>query len=240
MLSAIVYLVSSQHSAMKNVLWERECFPRGERLPFKGMNFKGKGKVKTRFVVLIALILAFSSVGSAQSKTAISGIRGVDFLNHSYQSSVCSEDLGIARTVKVSNGKFAEAENFFNVYDDKVIYGDLNRDGSEDAAVQISCGSSAGTLRAFEVHVFTFQKGRAKLLARLDSNDVERAYKRAYPRGFVVTLAGDDAKIARGHLFVGAYTDGSNAGPKYISTFDYKWSGSRFVLVGRPSRRLNE
>ena len=194
--------------------------------------------MKIRFVLLTVLVLMFSSVGFAQTTGA--GIRGVDFLNHSYQSSACAEDLGIDETVKVSKGKFAEAENFYNVYEGKVIYGDLNGDGSEDAAVQISCGSSAGSLRAFEVHVFTLQDGQAKLLGRVDSHGVENEYKKTYPRGFVVTLAGDDAKIRNGHLYVGAYTDGSNAGPKYISTFDYKLSGDKFVLNGKPARRLNK
>jgi hypothetical protein len=191
-------------------------------------------------VVLINLILTLGSVGFAQSKPTASGIRSIDFLNHNYQSSVCAEDLGIAKTFKVRKGKFAEADNFYNVYDGKVIYGDLNGDSREDAAVQISCGSSAGTLRAFEFHVFIFQNGRAKLLGRLDSNDIERAYQKFYPSGFVVTLAGGDGKIANGHLFVGAYTDGSNAGPKYTSTFEYQWRGGKFVLIGKPVRRLNK
>ena len=144
-----------------------------------------------------------------------------------------------SKTIKVTQGKFAAAENFFNVYESRVLYGDINGDGQEDAAVQISCGSSAGSLRAFEVHVFTFKNGAATLLARLDSGGLERAYKKLYPRGFVVTLAGDEGKIARGHLFVGAYTDGSNAGPKYISTFDYQWAGGKFKLFGKPVRKLN-
>lgn len=194
--------------------------------------------MKTRFMMLTTLILTISSIGFGQSKD--SGIRSIDFLNHSYESSVCSEDLGIAKTVKVAAGKFSQDENFFNVYEGKVVYGDVNGDGSEDAAVQIVCGSSAGSLRAFEVQVFTFQDGQAKLLGRLDNHGVESAYKKLYPNGFVVALAGDEGKIANGHLFVGAYTDGSNAGPKYISTFDYKWSGDKFVLVGKPARKPNQ
>jgi hypothetical protein len=201
---------------------------------------KEEVEVKSRFVILTAVLLASSSIGLGQSKTPAAGIRSVDFLNRSYQSSVCADDLGIDQTVRISQGKFTEADSFYHVYDNKVIYGDVNGDRREDAAVQISCGSSAGTLRAFEVHIFTFQNGRAKLLARLDSNDFERGYKKFYRSGFVVTLAGDDGKIANGNLVVAAYTDGSNAGPKYISTFNYRWSGGKFVLIGKPARRLNK
>lgn len=189
-------------------------------------------------MVLAAIVLASGSVGFSQ--TGASGIRSVDFLNHSYQSSVCSEDLDIGPTVKVSKGKFSQEENFYNVYENRIIYGDINGDGQEDALVQISCGSSAGSLRAFEAHVFTYQNGGAKLLARIDSRSVESAYKKIYPQGFVVTLAGDEARIANGKVFVGAYTDGSNAGPKYISTFSYKLAGDKLVITGKPARKLNK
>lgn len=89
--------------------------------------------MKTRFMVLAAVILISSSV--AFSQTGVRGIRSVDFLNHTYQSSVCSEDLGIDPTVKVVKGKFSQEENFYSVYENKVFYGDVNGDGNEDAAV---------------------------------------------------------------------------------------------------------
>lgn len=78
------------------------------------------------------------------------------------------------------------------------------------------------------------------MLARLDSQGVESAYKKIYPSGFVITLAGDEGRIANGNIFVGAYTDGSNAGPKYISTFSYKLTGDKLVLIGKPVRKVNK
>jgi hypothetical protein len=191
--------------------------------------------MKIKIVLLTALFLAFSSVGLAQSKTA-SGIRSIDFLNYSYQPSACSEDVGIPKTVKVRNGKFKDGDNFYDIAKKEIGYGDLNGDGSEDAAIQIRCGSSAGTLRAFEIHVYTFQNGQAKLLARLDSTGVESDYKKTYPDG-VVFFPGENApKIQNGHLIVEALTDGSFAGPENIATFDYKLSEDKLVLSGNPTK----
>lgn len=191
--------------------------------------------MKIKLVLLSVLLLAFGSVGFAQSTTA-QGIRAVDFLNYSYRPSVCSEDVGLPKTVRVRQGKFKAGDNFYNVTKEDIVYGDVNGDGTEDAVIQIRCGSAAGTLRAFEVHAYTFRNGRAKLLARIDSTGVESDYKKSYPDG-TVFYAGDNApKIERGALIVEALTDGSFAGPENVATFNYKLSGDRFVLSGGPSR----
>jgi hypothetical protein len=191
-------------------------------------------RIKAALAILLPVVLCTAAY--AQSAPEASGIRGVDFLNYGYESSACSEDLGIAKTVKVGGGKFRQGDNYYNVVG-RVAYGDLNADGREDAAVRIDCGSSAGTLRDFEVHIFTLRGGRPALLARLDSHAAEADYKKFYPEGFVVALARSDPKIAGGQLVVEALTDGSNASPKYVSAFNYRLSGRRLVLNGRPKRR---
>ncbi|HWW77630.1 MAG TPA: carboxypeptidase-like regulatory domain-containing protein, partial [Pyrinomonadaceae bacterium] len=100
--------------------------------------------------------------------TTASGIRDVDFLNHTYTASGCATDAELPKTVKVTGGEFKNEESlFYNVRADEIGYGDLNGDGSEEAIVQIRCGSSAGTLRAFEIQAFTLRGGSATLLARL-------------------------------------------------------------------------
>jgi hypothetical protein len=192
--------------------------------------------IRLAFATVFALLLCPAVF--AQSATRDSGIRGVDFRNYNYESSSCSEDLGTPRTIKVVGGKFRDGDNYYNVVG-KVVYGDLNADGREDAAVRIDCGSAAGTLRDFEVQVFTLRDGRPALLSRLDSHGVEADHKKFYRGGFVVMLAASDLKVVKGHLILEALTDGSNASPKYVSTFDYKLRGRRFVLSGRPRRRPN-
>lgn len=198
--------------------------------------------MKIKCLFLVALILAISSISFAQSKTKAkaSGIRSVDFLNYSYQSSVCAEELLMPETIKVSKGKFKDADNFFNIIDNKVIYGDVNGDGSEDALLQITCGASnSSTLREFEIPVYSFQNGQAKLLARLDNKILESDYKKYYRNGFLFVLAESDVKVQNGHVIVEVLADGSYASSKNIATFDYKMSGAKFVLSKKPTKRLN-
>lgn len=175
------------------------------------------------------------NTGSSSNRT--SGIRGVDFLNHSYQGSVCSEDAGLPKMVKLRSGKFKDRDsNFLDVVKREIVYGDVNGDGSEDAVVLIRCGSAAGTFRAFEVHAYSFRNGRANLLARLDSTGVESDYQKSYPDGIVFYAGENGPKITNGHVIVQALTDGSFAGPENVATFDYRLSGEKFVLNGKPTR----
>jgi hypothetical protein len=183
-----------------------------------------------------------NALKAADSNTAplsdtTSGIRGVDFFNYSYQGSVCSEDAGLPKTVKVRNGKFKDRDNnFFNI-EKKIVYGDVNGDGSEEAVVLIRCGSAAGTLRAFEVHTYSFHNGQAKLLAQLDSTGVESDYQKSYADGMFFYAGESGPKIVNGHVIVEALMDGSFAAPENVATFDYQLSGGKFVLSTRPTRK---
>lgn len=179
--------------------------------------------------------------GAAQTPSQTSGIRGVDFLNHSYQTSVCSEEVGLPKTVQVRGGKFKDRDdNFFEVAGGETAFGDVNGDGSEDAVVLIRCGSGAGTLRAFEVHAYTLQGGQAKLLARLNSTAVEGDYQKSYPGGIVFYPGETGPKIVNGHVIIEALTDGSFAGPENTATFNYQLSGGKFVLSGKPTRKKRQ
>ena len=210
--------------------------------------------MKIKAGLLIALFVGLSTIVSANGKilsgatseaesdaartsNQTSGIRGVDFLNYSYQTSVCSEEVGLPKTVKVRGGKYKDRDQlFFDVDRNEIAYGDVNGDGSEDAVVPIRCGSGAGTLRAFEVHAYSLQNGQAKLLARLDSTTVESDYKQSYPDGIIFYAGETGPKIVNGHIIVEALADGSFAGPENIATFDYQLSGGKFVLRGKPTQ----
>lgn len=183
-------------------------------------------------------ILTYSPDADSQTN---SDIRAVDFLTYSYESTVCAEDLSIGKTVKVSGGEYKDADNFFSIVGGKVIYGDVNGDGKEDAVLQIMCGAlNSSTLRDFEIPVYTFQNGKAKLLARLDNKRMESDYKKYYPKGFLFVLAGNDAKVKNNHLIIEVMADGSYAYSDNIATFEYKLSGSKFVLSGKPTQRPNK
>lgn len=166
-----------------------------------------------------------------------SDISSVDFLNYSYQSPSCAEDLGISKTVKVSKGKFKDGDNYYNVKDNNFMYADVNGDGREDAVVTIECGNSAGTFRSFEIHAFTLEKGQAKILATLDNNQVTEDYAKHFPDSFVFGIPQNGVTIDKGSLVADVMTDGSFAMPKNISTFIYKLSGDKFTLTAKPKKR---
>lgn len=178
------------------------------------------------------------SNADAAKNTAASGIRSVDFLNHTYESTICAEDLGIAGTIKVSKGKFKDGDNYYNVKDNNFMYADANGDGREDAVVTIDCGSTAGTLRSFEIHLFSFEDGKAKRLAALDSTQVTEDYTKHFPDGYVFQIPQNGVTVDNdGTLVVDVMTDGSFAMPANISTFIYKLSGDKFDLTAKPKKR---
>lgn len=183
---------------------------------------------KQLIFILISLFLC-STAASAQ-------IRRTDFMNRSYNSSLCAENFEVPNPVKVTRGKFAEGTAWFDIQA-KAQYADVNSDGSEDAVVHAKCGSTAGNFNNSDVFVYGMQGRRAKLLASIDTTGIERGFKRYFKNGFIVTVKG--VKAQKGRILIEAYTDGSNASPKYISTLNYRLSGSKLVLTGRPVRRLN-
>jgi hypothetical protein len=174
----------------------------------------------------------------AAKNTAASGIRSVDFLNYTYESTVCADDLGISKTIKVAKGKFKDGDNYYNVKDNNFMYADVNGDGREDAVVTIDCGSTAGTLRSFEIHAYIFEDGKAKRLATLDNTELTEDYTKHYPDGYVFQIPQNGVTVDNdGTLVVDVMTDGSFAMPANISTFIYKLSGDKFNLTAKPKKR---
>jgi hypothetical protein len=202
------------------------------------------GIFKYSFLLLAAILLLAGS-GQAQthrrqpmeSKTVVTDIRRIDFLNYTYRPTLCSKVFSVPGVVKIRKGKFENNETYYYVHDNKIIYADVTGDGREDAIVNIGCGGHAGNFSDSEILVYTLQNGREKLLARLDSNDMERAYLRYYPDGFLVSITQNGVKVENGHVIVDMYANGSNAGPEFIASLDYKLRGTRLIITGKPQRR---
>lgn len=186
-----------------------------------------------KFKAIILSFLAVAMMSSAAMAQSTNGIRSVDFLNRTFPFG-CYSGEG-RKSIMVVDGKFADGDDFFNV-DEKIVYGDVNGDGREDAIVRVHCGNSAGTFRDFEVDVFTANGKGVKLLGRIGQPQIEADYKRTFRRGIVFAFAETDPEIDGGHLKIAALTDGSFAGPANTATFEYKLGGTRFVLVGKPKR----
>jgi hypothetical protein len=174
---------------------------------------------------------------STQAKSKVTNIRRIDFLNFTYQSSLCSEVFGIPSNVKVRRGRFQNHDFYYRIVANKIIYGDVTAGGREEAIVHIGCGGFAGNFSDDEIFIYALQDGRAKLLAQLDTKDLERDYLRYYPDGFLVDIANDGVKVRNGHLIIEKFADGSRATPEYIVTLEYELSGASLTLSGKPQRR---
>lgn len=185
--------------------------------------------------IALTLILTAAFAFAAEAQTP-STIKNVDFSNFSYRAEF--GDPKNEKTIKLANGQLTNSEEgiTYNLFD-KPVYGDLNGDKSEDAVVEIKLDST-GSYRDFEVQAYTFQNGAAKMLARVDSTQATKDYKKYYPKNADLHYAGvNPPKIQNGLVIVEALTDGSFACPKYTAVFSYKLSGGKFVLSGKPTRK---
>lgn len=179
--------------------------------------------------------MLFALAGFAQSeiKGKSSGIRSIDFLNQSYRTDVCP---GFPEIVKLRKGMIKDGEGqTININKGEVVFGDINKDGKEDAIVQLRCTTGA-SYRSFDIQVFTFEKGKAKLLAEVGMGDVNADFNKFYPDS-IMCCAGGPPSIRDGHLIIKTLTDGMFLNPENTTTFDYKLNDGKFVLSGEPTRR---
>lgn len=183
--------------------------------------------------ILLAFIFIASAIFTAQAQTAQTGnIKDVDFSNFSYRTMV--GDAANPKTLKLTNGKLEADDMVYELFG-KPVYADLNGDKSEEAIVEVNL--SGGSYRAFEVQVFTFQKGAAKMLARLDSDRVLKDYRKYYPKTDLHYAGVNPPTVKNGIITVEALTEGNFACPKYIAVFNYKFSAGKFIPSGKPTRK---
>jgi hypothetical protein len=190
---------------------------------------------------------AVQSSGQGTGATPGSGtpapadIRQVDFLNLDYRSSLCAKEFGkqgIGRTVRVREGEFKSRNVYFAVEGERILYGDLTGDGREEAVVPVSCGAVGANFDLSEVSIFAVEKGRPVLVAQISDKEMERDYRRSYPETETYWgTTGEDLKVREGQLAIEVLADGPHASPRYVVTLDYKLSGKRLQLVGKPQRR---
>lgn len=183
-----------------------------------------------------AFLFTFHGTAFGQKKpAAVTNIRSVNFLNYNHIGGICSSELGMTKTVKVRRGKYKDRENYFQVWNNKIVYGDLTGDRREEAIVHLKCGGVSGNFSYSEIAVYTLKKGRAELLTGINTSDIESDHKRFSPDGFIVSVS--SAKVVKGRLVIEAYADGSNAGPTHIVTLNYKVGSDGATLSGKPKVR---
>lgn len=196
-------------------------------------------------IQMFALALLFTALWVAPSRAA-SDIRGIDFLNFTYQPTLCSGEEGIGKSVLVRNGEWNGEEAYYRI--NKVVYGDLTGDGREDAVVDISCGSKAANFSQSEILIYGLQGQHASLIARLDDSDLDRAYRKYNANCTTsdnnpscgVWSGIRDLQIVEGKLVLESLAEGYHAGPKYIVKFTYRIEGGKLVLAQKPQKRRFE
>ena len=187
-------------------------------------------------MAFVAFTLGVSAQVSVQTQQEAS-FKKVDFLNYTYQSGICASEFGMAKSIKLLNGNFKNDEFYFYIPDNKIVYGDVTGDKRTDAVVNIACGGNAGNFSLAVIEIFMQSGGKEKLLATIDTKKIEADYKKYFPKGFVVGLVKDGVKLYGTHILIEAYTDGSNASPKNIATFEYHMNFIKPVLGSKPRLR---
>lgn len=169
-------------------------------------------------------------------ETVRSAIRKVDFRNFTYRPTVCAENLaneGLRNPVRVRNGQSSNAEYFYTV--NSVLFGDLNGDSIEESIVSVSCGRQTSTWILPEIHIFSRTHGGVSELASISVAELEHDYAQHFPGGGL--WHGAKVSLASGILRIAMAAEGPRCCPEYDATFQYKWNGNRFVLMGKPQRK---
>jgi hypothetical protein len=171
------------------------------------------------------------------------GIRSVNFRNFSYPINRFCTDNVKGSFAKVVNGKLITARDKdygpqgFQVA--KIIYGDLNGDGKEEAVVSTLCGSlepvQFNQSPFGNTYVYTMRSGNPELLSLFNDTDLEPNYKN-YFREETFLFGGGAEKVLGNKLNYGAMVLEGMCCPKWNVEMVLRWDGSRFVLDGKPRR----
>jgi hypothetical protein len=197
---------------------------------------------------LVVLVCASSGLAqsgakrpSATGMAPVTDIRHVDFLNFTYECTLCAQEYakqGIRKTVRVREGEFKTKTAYLSVDQSRIVFADLTSDGAEDAIVPLDCGAMAANFSRSEIDVYTVKAGRAARLASITDKDLERDVRKAYPQTESYWgLGGSGVTAGNGNLRVEVLVDGPHAAPKDVVTLEYHWSGDHFGLSGPPERR---
>jgi hypothetical protein len=184
---------------------------------------------------------ASQGAGSASPVGSGREIRRVDFRNFTFPKP------RQAAAIQLRNGKQETQDENYSI--SRIIYGDLNGDGHEEAAVSIGVDNkiAANPQNAYYEYdyVYAMRNGKVTLLAIVDQSEIYRDVRRFLndPDQNCNDMLGNPVirGIAHGLLLVGA-TGGGRFCPKpdkYDVTLRYRWDGARFILVGKPLMTLS-
>lgn len=183
-----------------------------------------------------------SSTSNSQTDSQTGkGIRSIDFRNFTYQSPTAQQP------VQVRDGKFDSEDFSYSV--EKIIYGDLTGAGREEAVVlafyENKVAANPANASFPEDFIYTISNGQVTLLAIFDVGEIGYRDYEPYlnPNDKCnnwIWGAGGVKGIERG-LLIFELAVGGRFCPtpvKYDVRMRYRWNGDRFILVGRPIKRL--
>ena len=159
------------------------------------------------------------------SASAQKDIRGVDFRNFTYEYG-----LGEPETITVRDGEFAREIKddpvnalYFSIVD--VVYGDVTRDGQDDAVVRtVISGGGSGSFS--DATIYTMRGGKPVAIGSLGVGD--RANGGIH-----------DVRIENGRIVVERYgqEDSGTCCPEYIERNIIELQGTKFEAVAKTSVR---
>lgn len=199
---------------------------RPDEARFKRTIFPHRFFMATFLALLAFAFVSNSSVSciaqSAPRRNQPRTIREIDFFNFTHRI-FCLDDSGRRNRVAIRNGEYSlEDGGYFLVR--SVTYGDLNRDGRDEAVVIMAC-NGGGTGSFTEGIIYTMRGGRPVIVGEVVGGD--RAHEG------IATVG-----IRDGLLRVGRY--GTNTGgaccPEYVETKTYRLANNALTEAGRPAR----
>lgn len=181
-------------------------------------------RLSRRSLAMLVVCAACAAAAPGQVGDAQRSIRNIDFRNYTY-SPACVEQ---GTAIKVTGGTYERSDPEDPIYFEvqRVIYGDLTRDGIDEAVVQTIC-NTGGTGQFSDGIVFTMRGGKPVAVATLGIGD--RA------DGGIHAIRIDD-----GLLVVDRYGQESSGAccPEYVESYRLRYDGKRFVETGKPVRRI--
>ena len=147
------------------------------------------------------------------------GIRAIDFTNFTYPG----DTIFGKKKYRLQNGEFAGDAYREPMGLLRISYGDLTRDGTEEAIISLVVIVKGGTARPHIHYIYTLDKRKLKLLWMFDTGDrADGGLRRIYPE--------------KGLMVVERYSSAKSRGTCCPVTFNrsrYIWNGHSFHSVGK-------
>lgn len=141
--------------------------------------------------------------------------------------------------LRVSNGRYEDRSkptsvSFLYFQSVDIAYGDLTRDGVEEAAITAIYGSNSGSFFLTDTYIFGCVAGKIKLIGILKQERIEKDSGMDLQESVKQPL-----DIKNGVLYITNGTEGNRPSPEFTTSFGYKITKGKLVPYKRPLLRRN-